>query len=49
MRIFILDSLYASLPRPPFSEEETEAVAGRIYNFVWQRSSAGAFACSGYG
>jgi type I restriction enzyme R subunit len=42
VKMFILDNLYASLPRPPFSEEETESVATRIYDFVWQRSSAGA-------
>jgi len=42
VKMFILDNLYASLPRPPFSEEETESVAARIYDFVWQRSSAGA-------
>ena len=32
----------ASLPRPPFSEEDTESLAGRVYDFVWQRTSAGA-------
>lgn len=42
VKMFILDNLYASLPRPPFSEEETDTVAARIYDFVWQRSSAGA-------
>ena len=30
-----------SLPRPPFTEEETESVAGRVYDFVWQRSASG--------
>ena len=42
VKMFILDSLYASLPRPPFSEEETDSLAGRIYDFVWQRTTAGA-------
>jgi type I restriction enzyme R subunit len=42
VKMFILDTLYASLPRPPFSEQETESVATRIYDFVWQRSAAGA-------
>jgi len=42
VKMFILDNLYTSLPRPPFSEEETDSLAGRIYDFVWQRSSAGA-------
>jgi hypothetical protein len=40
--MFILDNLYGSLPRPPFSEADTESVASRIYDFVWQRSAAGA-------
>ena len=41
VKMFILDNLYTSLPRPPFSVEETENLAGRIYDFVWQRSAAG--------
>jgi type I restriction enzyme R subunit len=42
VKMFILDNLYASLPRPPFSEEDTESLAARVYDFVWQRTSAGA-------
>jgi type I restriction enzyme R subunit len=42
VKMFILDNLYGSLPRPPFSEADTESVASRIYDFVWQRSAAGA-------
>jgi type I restriction enzyme R subunit len=42
VKMFILDNLYASLPRPPFSEADTESAASRIYDFVWQRSAAGA-------
>jgi len=30
------------VPRPPFSEEDTESLAGRVYDFVWQRTTAGA-------
>jgi type I restriction enzyme R subunit len=41
VKMFILDNLYASLPRPPFSEEDTESLAGRVYDFVWQRTTAG--------
>jgi type I restriction enzyme R subunit len=41
VKILILDNLYTSLPRPPFSEEETDTAAARIYDFVWQRSAAG--------
>jgi len=30
VKVFILDSLWRSLPRPPFTDEETELVAGRV-------------------
>jgi hypothetical protein len=38
----ILDHLYVTLPRPPFTEDETKRVATRVYDYVWQRSAAGA-------
>ena len=41
VKVFILDSLWRSLPRPPFTDEETEAVADRVYDFVWQQSASG--------
>jgi type I restriction enzyme R subunit len=41
VQIFILDSLYRSLPRPPFTETETEEIAARVYSYVWQRSASG--------
>jgi len=41
VQVFILDNLGQSLPRPPFSDEETEAVASRVYDYVWQRSATG--------
>lgn len=41
VQMFILDALYASLPRPPFTDEEADSLAGRLYGFVWQRSSSG--------
>jgi type I restriction enzyme R subunit len=41
VRVFILDTLYQSLPRPPFDDAETEAIAGRVYDYVWQRSASG--------
>jgi type I restriction enzyme R subunit len=41
VRVFILDNLYRALPRPPFSEAETEEIAVRTYNYVWQRSASG--------
>jgi type I restriction enzyme R subunit len=41
VRVFILDKLYASLPRPPFTETETEDIASRVYDYVWQKSASG--------
>lgn len=43
VKVFILDRLYTSLPLPPFTEQETEQSADRLYDFVWQRSESGAF------
>jgi type I restriction enzyme, R subunit len=41
VKVFILDRLYESLPRPPFTDAETEEIAARIYGYVWQRSASG--------
>lgn len=41
MRILVLDNLYSLLPRPPFTDEETDALAERVYNFVWQQTESG--------
>jgi type I site-specific restriction-modification system R (restriction) subunit len=41
VKVFILDNLWRALPRPPFTDEETEAVATRVYDFVWQQSASG--------
>lgn len=40
VRMFVLDNLWEALARPPFTDEETEAVAGRVYDYVWQRSAS---------
>ena len=39
VKVFILDSLWRSIPRPPFSDQDAETLAGRVYDFVWQRSA----------
>ena len=31
VKVFVLDTLWQSLPRPPFTDEDTEALAGRVY------------------
>jgi type I restriction enzyme R subunit len=41
VKVFILDKLWQSLPRPPFTDEETEEVAARVYDYVWHRSASG--------
>jgi type I restriction enzyme R subunit len=41
VKVFILDNLWAALPGPPFTDQETEAVANRVYDFVWQQSASG--------
>ena len=41
VKVFILDNLWQSLPRPPFTDQETEALANRVYDYVWQRSASG--------
>jgi type I restriction enzyme R subunit len=41
VKVLILDQLYEMLPRPPFTDEETDALAARVYDFVWARTVAG--------
>jgi len=41
VRMFILDKLWLSLPRPPFTEPETKQLTDRIYAYVWERSTSG--------
>jgi type I restriction enzyme R subunit len=43
VKIFILDNLCRTLPQPPFTEEDAEMLADRVYNYVWQRSANGTF------
>ena len=44
MRVFILDEVFASLPTPPFTVEEKQAVASDVYDHVWQQAVSGEFA-----
>jgi type I restriction enzyme R subunit len=41
VEVLIRNSLWRSLPRPPFTDEEAESVADRVYDYIWQRSSRG--------
>ena len=44
VEVFILDSVYAGLPTPPFTPEEKKLVAGNVYAHVWQQAMNGGFA-----
>jgi type I restriction enzyme R subunit len=35
---FILDHLFLNLPSPPFTEDEKQQVARRVYEHIWQQS-----------
>jgi type I restriction enzyme R subunit len=41
VKIHILDHLWQTVPRPPYTDEETEQVAARVYDYVFQRSASG--------
>ena len=41
VKVFILDNLWRSLPKPPYTDQDTEELAGRVYDYVWQRSASG--------
>lgn len=43
VEVRILDTLWQTLPRPPFTDDETTELAKRIYDYVWQRSARGDF------
>jgi type I restriction enzyme R subunit len=44
VKVFILDNLWQSLPRPPFTDQDAEAMSDRIYDYVWRQSASGQFA-----
>lgn len=39
VKVFILDTLYQTMPQPPFTDEDIEKASENAYNFVWQKSS----------
>jgi N-6 DNA Methylase/Domain of unknown function (DUF3387) len=41
VEVCILDLRFQALPTPPFTAEEKQAVAKRVYQHVWQQSAAG--------
>ena len=40
VKVLILDGLWLSLPRPPFTDDDTEQLAERVFDFVWQRTGS---------
>ena len=44
VQVFILDEVFTSLPTPPFTLGEKEAVASDVYDHIWQQSISGNFA-----
>ena len=42
--VLIRDEVHTRLPSPPFTIEEKEAVAGEVYDHVWQKAVSGEFA-----
>jgi type I restriction enzyme, R subunit len=40
VEVFILDHVFASLPSPPFTEEEKIEVAKRVYQHIWQQAAS---------
>jgi len=41
VKVFILDNMYRALPRPAFTETETDKIAKQVYDYVWERSRGG--------
>ena len=38
---FVMDHVLMNLPQPPYTEDEAQELAGRLYNFVFQQALAG--------
>lgn len=43
VEVLILDHVFQVLPTPPFTADEKQAVAQRVYQHVWHQSAAGTF------
>ncbi len=41
VELFILDTVFARLPTPPFSVAEKENLATDVYAYVWQQAVSG--------
>ena len=43
IEVLILDSLFTTLPTPPFTDAEKQVMANQVYQHVWQQSANGGF------
>ena len=43
VEVFILDHVFQVLPTPPFTDDEKQAVARQVYQYVWQQSIGASF------
>ncbi|MEX2273936.1 MAG: type I restriction enzyme endonuclease domain-containing protein [Actinomycetota bacterium] len=41
VRVLILDSLWQTIPQPPYTGEDIEPIAASIFGLIWERSSSG--------
>ncbi len=39
----ILDHVFSALPNPPFTDDDTQAMAKQVFRHVWQQSASGQF------
>jgi type I restriction enzyme R subunit len=39
VEVFILDQLFGALPTPPFTPDDKQALAKRVYQHIWQQSA----------
>jgi type I restriction enzyme, R subunit len=44
VQAFILDSVFTTLPTPPFTPGEKQVIAANVYAHVWQQAMNGEFA-----
>ena len=44
VKVFILDSLYQTMPQPPFTDDDIEHASEKVYNFIWAKSADAAAA-----
>lgn len=46
IEVFILDSVFANLPTPPFTADEKKIAAANVYAHVWQQAVNGSYAAT---